>query len=71
MIETPEPRGPRPPLPGWSWFFCTVPEEACGPAGEPARLCILVPAPDWASAEAALAEWSGYGAVEGRLENGA
>lgn len=60
-----------PPLPGWHWFVCTISEEARDLSG---RLVathffgILVPAPDWDAAEAALAEWSGTGIVEGRLE---
>lgn len=68
MIAVPE---IRPPLPGWHWFVCAIAREHGDLSGRLVATHVyglFVPAPDWAAAEAALAEWNGFGIVEGQLE---
>lgn len=42
--------GPGAVFPGWRWFLCEY------RAQDGSRYSVLVPAPDWESAEAAIAE---------------
>ena len=48
-----------PDLPkGWNWYVCTYTREG-------KAFGLTIPAESWAAAEAAMAEWTGDGVVDG------